>query len=132
MLYIYLFLAGGLGVVARFATVQGIQRLFPTSLSIGGFPMGTLTVNILGSALFGFLTWYLTSRYASAQHLETLRIAILTGFLGGYTTFSAFSMEMLQLMQAGHIAKAITYALASVIICVLACFLGLILAKQLV
>lgn len=128
MFYLSLFIAGGLGVLCRFMTVKAAQHFFPAIL----FPIGTLTVNILGSCLFGFLSWYLVERYSSVAQFEVLKVAVLTGFLGGYTTFSAFSMEMLHLIQTGYVFKAFSYAFVSVTVCVLACFLGLLLAKQLV
>ena len=102
------------------------------SLFFVGFPFGTFFVNVVGSLLFGFLSWYIVQRWSGVENSETLKAAILTGLLGGFTTFSAFSMEMLQMLQSGQTIKAISYALLSVIICVFACFVGLLLAKQLV
>ena len=126
MFYFYLFVTGGLGVLARFVTVKSVQHLFPSIQ----FPIGTLTVNIIGSWLLGFLSWYLVVRYSHLAQIDALRVAILTGFLGGYTTFSAFSLEMVQFLQMGHIYKAFSYALMSVVVSVLACFAGLLIAKQ--
>ena len=125
MLYLSLFIAGGLGVVSRFLSVNYLTKLFGST-----FPFGTLLVNIIGSLLFGFLSWYIVQRWAAVANIETVKIAILSGFLGGYTTFSAFSMEALHLLQTGQFAKAILYMLASVVLCVFACFIGLLLAKQ--
>ncbi len=127
MLYLYLFIAGGLGVLARFCSVRWVNNLLGS-----GFPYGTFFVNVVGSLLFGFLSWYIVHRWSNIANVETLRVAVLTGLLGGYTTFSAFSMEMLQLMQHGQVLKALVYMLLSVIVCVLACFVGIVLAKQLV
>lgn len=127
MLYVYLFIAGGCGVSARFLSVRGVNSLLGA-----GFPYGTFFVNVVGSLVFGFLSWYIVHRWSNAANLDVLRTAVLTGFLGGYTTFSAFSMEMLQMLQNGQTAKALVYMLLSVIVCVLACFAGVLLAKQVI
>ncbi len=127
MVYIYLFIAGGFGVIARFASVRWVNAFFAA-----GFPYGTLFVNVLGSLLFGFLSWYLVNRESHFISADELKVAVLTGLLGGYTTFSAFSMEMLQFLQNGQLLKALLYMLLSVMICVCACFAGVVLAKQIV
>lgn len=133
MIYLYLFLAGGTGVLARFVSARSMNQLLGA-----GFPYGTFSVNVLGSLLFGFLSWYIVHRWQSlasvdsVENIETLKTVVLTGLLGGFTTFSAFSMEMLQMLQSGQTVKALSYALLSVIVCVFACFAGLMLAKQLV
>ena len=114
-----------MGVVSRFLSVNYLTKLFGST-----FPFGTLLVNIIGSLLFGFLSWYIVQRWVAVVNIETVKIAILSGFFGGYTTFSAFSMEALHLLQTGQFAKAILYMLASVVLCVFACFIGLLLAKQ--
>ena len=127
MLYLSVFIAGGIGVLARFASVKSLNYLFGTT-----FPFGTLFVNVVGSLLFGFLSWYIVQRWSDIADVETLKTAVLTGLLGGFTTFSAFSMEMLQMLQTGQTLKAMLYACLSVIVCVIACFAGLMLAKQFV
>ena len=127
MLYVSLFIAGGIGVLARFVSVKSLNSFFGTA-----FPFGTLFVNVVGSLLFGFLSWYIVHRWSGAVNIETVKTAVLTGLLGGFTTFSAFSMEMLQMLQAGQTLKALLYACLSVVVCVIACFAGLVLAKQFV
>ena len=127
MLYIYLFLAGGLGVLARFMSVRWVNNLLGSN-----FPYGTFFVNVIGSLLFGFLSWYIVHRLSNVAQADELRIGLLTGLLGGYTTFSAFSMETLQLLQNGQMTKALMYILLSVIVCIVACFVGVLLAKQVV
>lgn len=89
-------------------------------------PWGTLLVNVAGSFLYGLL-FALLSRYLPAG--DTLRVALLAGFLGGFTTFSSFSFETVRLFQAGQGALAITYVLASVASCLLALWLGLSLSR---
>lgn len=127
MTYLYLFLAGGVGVSARFFSVKVVSGIFGVA-----FPYGTLVVNVIGSLLFGFLSWYILQRWSANLNVDALRVIVLTGLLGGYTTFSAFSMEMLQFFQSGQMMKALSYMMASVLICVFACFAGLVLAKQIV
>jgi len=127
MLYFSIFIAGGIGVLARFISVKSLNYLFGTA-----FPYGTLFVNVMGSLLFGFLSWYIVQRWSGIANIETVKIAVLTGLLGGFTTFSAFSMEMLQMLQTGQIFKAMLYACLSVLVCVIASFVGLMLAKQFV
>lgn len=127
MLYFYVFIAGGIGVLVRLGSVKSINHLMGL-----GFPYGTFFVNVLGSLLFGFLSWYIVQRLSNLVNPEIIKTAILTGLLGGFTTFSAFSMEMVQMLQSGQTLKALTYAMLSVIICVLACFAGVLLAKQFV
>jgi len=127
VLYISLFIAGGFGVVARFVSVKGVNQILGTN-----FPYGTLFVNVFGSLLFGFLSWYVVQRWANDTNVETMKTVVLTGLLGGYTTFSAFSMETLQLIQAGQVFKASIYISMSLLVCVFACFLGVFLAKQVV
>lgn len=95
--------AGGaaLGALARWLTGLGLNPLW------GGFPLGTLAVNCLGGLLIGVATvWYV--RWPD----ETLRLLLVTGFLGGFTTFSAFSAESLGLLQRGAWALALAHSLA--------------------
>ena len=125
MLYLSMFMAGGLGVLARYFSVKGVNHFLGPS-----FPYGTLFVNVFGSLLFGFLSWYIVHRWSYVSNIEAAKVVVLTGFLGAFTTFSAFSMETLQLLQSGQTLKAGVYMLASVIVCVVACFVGVVLAKQ--
>jgi len=80
-------------------------------------PQAVLLVNIIGSFLIG---WF-AARYSA----ENLRLIFSVGFLGSLTTFSAYSLEVMQLMQSGQILKAIGYALISVICCLAACYIGM-------
>jgi fluoride exporter len=90
------------------------------------FPYATLTINVLGSFLMGFLFIATAERFAVSP---PIRVGILTGFLGGFTTFSAFSMEMLLLVQGGEPAKGAIYAVSSVVLGLAACFAGAVLAR---
>ena len=121
MLFVWIALGGALGSVARFVTVTASNRLIGTS-----FPYGTLLVNVLGSFAIGFIATIMLRKYADA---ESARYFLTTGFLGGFTTFSAFSLELLQLMQGGETALALLYILASIVLGLLAVFAGFALAQ---
>jgi len=104
-----------------------------TSIAVHGrlgmaFPYGTLAVNVLGSLLMGFLYIWLIDRMAAGP---ALRAFLLVGVLGAFTTFSTFSMETLNLLEAGHPGKALANVLVSVLVCVTAAGLGVIAARQL-
>ena len=92
------------------------------------FPYGTLAVNILGSLLMGFLYIWLVERMAAGP---ALRAFLLIGVLGAFTTFSTFSMETVNLMEAGHVGRALANVLVSVIVCVTAAAFGVLAARQL-
>jgi CrcB protein len=114
---------GALGALARFWVSSGVYQLLGKS-----FPWGTLTVNVVGSFAMGFLLVLFLERLAAAPEW---RAAVLVGFLGAFTTFSTFSIETLTLMEQGELSKALLNVLVSVLLCVAACWLGLILARSL-
>jgi CrcB protein len=93
-----------------------------------GFPFGTLAVNVLGSLAIGYLATVLPH---SEQPAPLLRLLLITGLLGGFTTFSAFSMETLDLLQAGDTHKAGLNVLATVLLCLLSVWAGFGLARAL-
>ena len=93
-----------------------------------GFPWGTLSVNIAGSLLMGLLVGTLAR---SSDGGQTARLFIGVGVLGGFTTFSSFSMEFWMLFERGQNAQAAAYVLASVIGAIAACGLGLFIMRQL-
>jgi len=92
-----------------------------------GFPYGTLAVNVLGCLLMGFLFVLLVERFAENP---VLRAGLLIGVLGGFTTFSSFSIETFNLLEQGELAKAAVNVLGSVLFCLGATWLGVILARQ--
>jgi CrcB protein len=114
-------LGGAAGSVARFCTTNAVYQWLGRD-----FPYGTLIVNVVGGLLMGFLTELLIARYVVATEWRAL---LLVGFLGGFTTFSTFSMETWLLMQEGDFAKAGLNALASVVLCVTAVWIGINLAR---
>ena len=124
MRFAWVFLGGGLGSVARF-TVGSLllQRLG------AGFPYGTLTVNLIGSALLAALVHV---ALASEAISPTLRIGLATGFLGGFTTYSAFSEETFAFLQSGAWGVAAAYVAITVLGCLAACLAGQGAARWLV
>jgi CrcB protein len=108
---------GAMGAVARYGVGVGAARLLGLA-----FPWGTLAVNVAGGLAMGVLA----ARVGPEQ--ETLRLALGVGVLGGFTTFSAFSMETVRLMEHQP-GLALLYAAASVALSVGACWLGLVLGR---
>jgi CrcB protein len=114
---------GAIGALLRYWTSVAVHSRLGMA-----FPYGTLAVNILGSLLMGFLYIWLIDRMTAGP---ALRAFLLIGVLGAFTTFSTFSMETLNLMEAGHPVKALANILVSVIVCVAAAGLGVLAARQL-
>ncbi|MCA1953258.1 MAG: fluoride efflux transporter CrcB [Hyphomicrobiales bacterium] len=114
---LYVFLGGGLGSLARWLVGLGAIRLLGA-----GFPYGTLTVNILGSFVIGVLARVLPPAAAGGQEA---RLLLMTGFLGGFTTFSAFALDTAGLVGEGEGGRALLYVLASVLLSFAAVAAGL-------
>jgi fluoride exporter len=114
---------GGVGSLLRYWVSTGAHALLGR-----GFPYGTFTVNVLGSLLMGFLYVWLLDRIITGP---VVRAFLLIGLLGGFTTFSTFSIESLNLIEAGHILKALVNVLLSVTVCITAAGLGVLIARQL-
>lgn len=114
---------GAIGALLRYWTSIAVHSRLGMA-----FPYGTLAVNILGSLLMGFLYIWLIDRMTAGP---ALRAFLLIGVLGAFTTFSTFSIETLNLMEAGHPGKALANILVSVIVCVVAAGLGVLAARQL-
>ena len=108
---------GALGAVARYLTGTLTLRLLGPA-----FPWGTLTVNIVGSLIMGLFIAWLAKRSGTGHELK---LFVATGFLGGFTTFSAFSLDVANLVEKGASAAAAGYILASVMLAILAVFAGL-------
>ena len=118
----YVALGSAVGGASRFALSSFIQQ------RAGTFPVGTLIVNITGSLALGFLLRYaLGSTSVSAE----TRALLTTGFCGGYTTFSTFSYETMQLVEDGDYRRAGTYVVLSVVLSLVATFLGMLAAGEL-
>ena len=113
---------GAVGAVLRYWVSTGVY-----TLTGRGFPYGTLVVNVLGSLLMGFLYIWLLERIPGGV---AARAFLLIGLLGAFTTFSTFSIETLNLMEAGQFTRALLNTLFSVVLCVGAAALGVMLARQ--
>lgn len=114
---------GALGSVLRYGLSTWVHNLAGR-----GFPYGTLAVNVLGCLAMGFLFVLLVERMGENA---VLRAGLLIGVLGGFTTFSAFSIETFNLIEQGAAAKAAANMAASLILCIGATWLGAIIARQL-
>ena len=115
---------GALGAVARYGVGVWAQRMFPTSQ----WPWATLTVNVVGGLLMGLLAGWLAFR-GGAQS-ESLRLFAAVGVLGGFTTFSAFSLEAALMIERRQLAMAGGYVAASVVLSIAALFIGLMVARR--
>lgn len=115
-------IGGAAGAVLRFWMSTGTYALLGR-----GFPYGTLAVNVLGSFLMGLMTVLLLERMAVSAEW---RAALLIGLLGAFTTFSTFSIETYNLITEGAVLKALLNMAASVVLCLIAVWVGIILGRQ--
>lgn len=122
MNYLLVFIGGGLGSTLRHTLNLAVARGFGTQ-----FPWGTFVINITGSTVMGLIAGYLAFKGAASQ---PWRLFLMTGVLGGYTTFSAFSLDAAVLYERGEAGLALLYVLGSVILAVLGLFAGLTLVRQ--
>ena len=107
------FVGGGLGAVCRYLSTTSIGAVFGSS-----FPFGTLFVNTLGSLLMGFIMGILLliAERTGALLSEPMRLLLTVGFLGGFTTFSSFSLETVTLLHGGSVVLAVLNVLANVVL----------------
>ena len=116
------FLGGGIGAALRHGVNLLFARLFGTS-----FPWATLFENVSGSLVMGILAAYFALKGDASQHW---RLFLTTGILGGYTTFSAFSLDAMLLYERGAMMQAALYVLASVVFAIAGLFAGLALVRH--
>ncbi len=107
----------------RYLTSASVHRLLGAS-----FPYGTLTVNVLGSLLIGFVSIILLERFLVADYWRAI---IMIGFLGAFTTFSTFSLETFNLIQNGEMSKALLNMFFNISLCLIATWIGIIAGRQL-
>jgi CrcB protein len=116
-------IGGAIGAALRYQLGHVSLRLMGP-----GYPWGTLAVNVLGSFIMGLVTGWLALRYDGSQ-AEQLRLLIAVGVLGGFTTFSAFSLDAFLMMQRGEWLSMFVYISASVIASIGALALGLTIMR---
>jgi len=122
MSYVIVFLGGGIGAALR----HGINILAARTLGTG-FPHGTLIINVTGSLIMGLVAAWFAFKGDASQHW---RLFLTTGILGGYTTFSAFSLDAALLYERGEIGLAALYVLGSVVLSIAGLFAGLYLVRH--
>jgi len=115
-------IGGAAGAVSRFGLTQWANSVFGVA-----YPYSTLIINILGSFAIGLLFILLLERSLLAP---VWRSALMVGFLGAFTTFSAFSLQALGLFEEGRFIAALSYICGSVILCILAVAAGMCIARQ--
>jgi CrcB protein len=120
--YVIVFLGGGLGAALRHGVNLAAASLLGTR-----FPYSTLFANVTGSFVMGLLIAYFAFKDGGGQHWK---LFLTTGVLGGYTTFSAFSLETALLYERGELGLAAFYVLASVVLAIAGLFGGLILVRH--
>jgi fluoride exporter len=120
--YLMVLLGGAVGSLTRYVVGTAIMNR-----TGGRFPLGTAFINITGSFLIGFIMTMLTERYRPHPNW---RLALVVGFLGGYTTFSSFEWETLGLVRDGSHFLAVVYAGGSVLLGYIAVWLGVAIAGK--
>lgn len=122
-IYLAIAIGGSCGAISRYWMSNATYSWLGNN-----FPYGTLTVNMVGSMLMGFLTIVLVQRFDVS---EAVRLGLIVGFLGSFTTFSTFALDTIHWYESGAVIKSLAYVLVSVVSCVLGAWAGLISAKQL-
>ena len=116
-------LGGAIGAAGRYGAGRAAMRLLP-----GAWPWGTFFVNVTGSFAMGLVAGWLALKGADSH--QNAKLFLATGVLGGFTTFSAFSLEVVEMLRADAMARAAAYAGASIGLGVAALILGLWLARR--
>ncbi|MES2031323.1 MAG: fluoride efflux transporter CrcB [Pseudomonadota bacterium] len=122
MNYVLVFVGGGLGATLRHVVNVTCARCMGTA-----FPWGTFIINITGSTVMGLIAGYLAYKGEASQ---PWRLFLMTGILGGYTTFSAFSLDTVLFYERGELGLALAYALGSVVLSIAGLFAGLALVRH--
>jgi CrcB protein len=123
MTYLLVFIGGGLGSTLRHIVNVVSARTLGTA-----FPYHTFIINITGSTVMGLIAGYLALKGGASQ---PWRLFLMTGILGGYTTFSAFSLDAAMLYEKGEIGLAVLYVVGSVVLSIAGLFAGLALVRHL-
>lgn len=119
LLFILVGIGGGLGAMARFGLTQATASISKQ------IPLGIFLCNVIGSFFIGLIAaWLVKTNLFSEEVSVSVRALIVSGFLGGFTTFSSFSLDTLNLLQRGEIVMALSYIVISVLVALLAVVLG--------
>ena len=113
---------GAIGAMARYGVASLLGRLWPTS-----FPLATLLINITGSIAMGIFVGLMAKLLPADQ--DPLRLFVAIGILGGFTTFSSFSLDTITLIERGDVLPAIAYVALSVVVCLIGLYLGLLITR---
>jgi len=123
---LYVALGGAIGASGRYVLGHALLKLMGP-----GYPWGTLVVNVLGGLLMGLLVgWLAFKGSALVDGAANLRLFLGVGVLGGFTTFSAFSLDAMRMIETKAYGLAAGYISASVVLSILALFIGLIIARK--
>jgi len=126
---LYVALGGGAGAVLRYETGRAMTRIFGAP-AMAAFPWPTLAINVLGSLAMGLLAGWLARHGGEGPvHPETWRLLLGVGLLGGFTTFSSFSLELVLLVERGQPLSAALYVGASLLAGAVALYLGLLVMR---
>ena len=128
---ILIFIGAGLGGILRFLISKYLSILLSNKFSNNKFveiyPYSTLAINILGSFMIGLSSSILINKFPNYN--TEIKVFIMTGLLGGFTTFSSFSLEAVNLLYEGYTYASFIYILLSLSLCILGCMLGITLGK---
>lgn len=119
---IFIAIGGASGAVSRYLLANWVHQMWE-----GKLPLGTLMVNVLGSAAIGVVFVMVERQVLHADW----RGVLMVGFLGAFTTFSTFSLETISLLESGHVMHAVGYMLASTLLCVLSAGVAIYLTRML-
>jgi CrcB protein len=120
--YLLVGAGGAIGAMLRYGYSSLMGRVWPSD-----FPHWTLAINVVGSLLMGLLVGVLARTLPEGQ--ENIRLFAAVGVLGGFTTFSAFSLDAITLLQRGQLAMALAYILLSVLFSIAGVYVGLLLTR---
>lgn len=122
MIPLYIAIGGAIGSVLRYFTSNYFNSVFKI-----GFPAGTIAVNVIGSLAMGLIIGYLVK---TLPHSNELRAFLTVGLLGGFTTFSAFSLDIVTMIERQNITYALIYIALSVFVSIMALFIGLQITRN--
>ena len=119
--YIVIAVGGAFGAISRFWITTNVDKLYPAT-----YPWGTFIVNLIGCFFIGLLFVLFSEKLLLADNVRSL---LVVGFLGAMTTFSTFSLDALVLIEQGQYGMAFSYLLGSVVVCLIATFVGINIAR---